>query len=320
MIPVTKAYLPSREKLNRYLDGIYEREWLTNNGPLVQILTQRLEQHLGVDNLLLVGNGTLALQIAYRALAVRTDANPAEAITTPFTFVATARSLEWETITPVFVDVDRQNWTLDPDRIEKAITPNSRAIVPVHVFGNPCDVEAIQEIADHHQLKVIYDAAHAFDVHYRGESVLKRGDAATLSFHATKVFHTIEGGAIIFKNQEDLEKAKRIVNFGLDGPGPVESVGINAKMSEFQAAMGLVMLDEIDALISARMRTWNHYCGALAELYDLQQRQQQSTNNYGYFPVLAADYEEAEQLLKRLEFHEVMRVGIFPHLSIPCPY
>src|SRR5690554_1818750 len=180
MIPVTKPYLPSREKLDRYIDGIYERRWLTNNGQLVQELTRRLEEYLGVENLLLVANGTLALQIAYRALGV-SDANceqRPEAITTPFTFVATASSLKWDGVQPVFVDIDPDTWCLDPKKIEAAITPNTRAIVPVHVFGNACDVEAIDEIAKRRNLKVVYDAAHAFGVKYKGESLLKWGDAA----------------------------------------------------------------------------------------------------------------------------------------------
>ncbi|WP_029652927.1 DegT/DnrJ/EryC1/StrS family aminotransferase, partial [Marinobacter daepoensis] len=195
MIPVTKPYFPSREKLNYYIDGIYERQWLTNNGQLVQELTKRLEDYLGVENLLLVSSGTLALQIAYRALGV-SDANPGaqpEAITTPFSFIATASSLKWDGVQPVFADIDPHTWCLNPATIEAAITPNTRAIVPVHVFGNACDVEAIGAIAQKYNLKVIYDAAHAFGVKYKGESLLKHGDAATLSFHATKLFHTGEG-------------------------------------------------------------------------------------------------------------------------------
>lgn len=202
MIPVTKPYLPSREKLDRYIDGIYERAWLTNNGELVQQLTKRLEEYLGVENLLLVANGTLALQIAYRALGITGHHAPTEAITTPFTFVATASSLKWEGVDPVFADIDPDTWCLDPSSIEPAITSKTRVIIPVHVFGNACDIEAIDAIASQHSLKVIYDASHAFSVNYKGESLLKHGDASTLSFHATKLFHTGEGGAIIFKKKK----------------------------------------------------------------------------------------------------------------------
>src|SRR5690606_15062004 len=241
MIPVTKPYLPRRAKLNQYLDGIYERNWLTNNGPLVQELTSRLEEYLGVENLLLVSNGTLALQIAYRALGV-SDATPGaqpEAITTPFTFIATASSLKWDGVEPVFVDIDPDTWCLNPDNIEAAITKNTRAIVPVHVFGNACDVEAIDAIAKKHKLKVVYDACHAFGVRYKGESLLRWGDAATLSFHATKLCHTAEGGAIICKREEDLELAKKLIDFGIRGAETIVALGVKAKMNEIQAAMGL---------------------------------------------------------------------------------
>ena len=274
MIPVTKPYLPNREKLKSYIDGIYERQWLTNNGQLVQELTQRLENYLGVENLLLVSNGTLALQIAYRALGINEPVNgkPAQAITTPFTFIATASSLKWDGVQPVFADIDPQTWCLAPENIEAEITPQTRAIVPVHVFGNACNVEAIGDIASRHNLKVIYDAAHAFGVKYKGESLLKHGDAATLSFHATKLFHTVEGGAIIFKRKKDLERAKKMINFGITGPESIDELGINAKMNEFQAAMGLCILDEMEININARKFIWQHYSDALEHKVSLQKR------------------------------------------------
>lgn len=261
MIPVTKPYLPDRKTLDKYLDGIYEREWLTNNGQLVQDLTARLEEYLGVENLLLVANGTLALQIAYRALGVsgfEYQEQP-EAITTPFTFIATASSLKWDGVQPVFADIDPNTWCIDPDNIEKAVTSNTKAIVPVHVFGNACDVDAIDEIARRHQLKVIYDASHAFGVKYKGKSLLENGDASTLSFHATKLFHTGEGGAIVFKRKEDLESARKMINFGITGPETIDGIGINAKMNEFQAALGLSVLDEIDENIQGRKKVWENY-------------------------------------------------------------
>lgn len=294
VIQVTKPYLPNREKLDRYIDGIYERNWLTNNGPLVQELTQRLQDYLGVENLLLVANGTLALQIAHRTLAIHEPVNnqPAEAITTPFTFVATASSLKWEGIQPVFVDIDPDTWNLDPKLIETAITPQTRALVPVHVFGNPCEVEAIQAIADKHQLKIIYDAAHAFGVKYKGESILNWGDAATLSFHATKVFHTIEGGAIVFKRKEDLEKAKKLINFGITGPESIEGLGINGKMNEFQAAMGLCVLDEIEENIRRREIIWNIYQSELNGKVEFQQFSSTATKNFGYAPVVMGNEEQ----------------------------
>ncbi|HBN28622.1 MAG TPA: aminotransferase DegT, partial [Clostridiaceae bacterium] len=239
MINVTKTYLPDRTKLDKYIDKIYSTAWVTNNGQLVKELTTRLEEYLGVQNLLLVTNGTLALQIAYKALGVN-----GQAITTPFSFVATTSSLVWEGIEPIFVDIDPETFCIDPSKIEEAITSETTAIVPVHVFGNACDVEKIENIAQKYGLKTIYDGAHSFGVKYNGESLLSYGDATILSFHATKLFHTIEGGAIIFKNKEDYERAKLMINFGIDGTDSVIELGINAKMNEFQAAMGLCVLDE----------------------------------------------------------------------------
>ena len=298
MIPVTKPYLPSREKLDRYIDGIYERAWLTNNGPLIKELTQRLEAYLGVENLLLVGNGTLALQIAYRALNI-SGGGPSEAITTPFTYVATASSLKWEGVEPVFVDIHPDTWCLDPANIESAITPITKAIVPVHVFGNACDVEAIDIVAQRHGLKVIYDGAHAFGVTYKGNSLLSHGDATTLSFHATKLFHSIEGGAIIFKRKEDLERARRMTNFGLASPEEITDIGINAKMSEFQAAMGLCVLDEIDENLKGREKVWHTYEAAFKDKVKLQHRNHSASYNYAYFPMMLKDQEE---LLSTLEY------------------
>ncbi|WP_338564447.1 DegT/DnrJ/EryC1/StrS family aminotransferase [Erwinia sp. E_sp_W01_6] len=224
---VTQPWLPDRERLNQYIDGIYSRKLLTNNGPLVQTFTERLKAFLGVEHLLLVSNGTLALQIAYRALGIQQTVNgkPAEAITTPFSFVATASTLNWEGIKPVFCDIDSLNWCLDAERLGALVTPQTRAIVPVHVFGNSCDVEKIDQFARQHHLKVIYDGAHAFNVKYQDKSLLNWGDATTLSFHATKIFHSIEGGAIIFRNEEDLLKARELINFGITGPEQIAAQG-----------------------------------------------------------------------------------------------
>ncbi|MCB8888159.1 DegT/DnrJ/EryC1/StrS family aminotransferase [Vreelandella malpeensis] len=301
MIPVTKPYLPCREKFDRYIDGIYDRTWLTNNGKLVQELTQRLEEYLEVENLLLVANGTLALQIAYRALCVTGRHEPIEAITTPFTFVATASSLKWEGVEPVFADIDPNSWCLNPSNIEDKITANTRAIVPVHVFGNACDVETIVTIAKKNNISVIYDASHAFGVKYKGQSLLKYGDAATLSFHATKLFHTGEGGAIIFKRKEDLERAKKMINFGITGPETIEELGINAKMSELQAAMGLCVLDEMEENLQARAGVWIRYEQALSDLLQLQTKPEALGYNYAYFPVVFENEEQAirvEAILK----------------------
>lgn len=318
MIPVTKPYLPDREKLNQYLDGIYERNWLTNNGPLVQELTRKLEEYLGIENLLLVSNGTLALQIAYRALGIDEPVNdkPAEAITTPFTFIATASSMKWDGIQPVFADIDPETWCLSPENIEAKITPQTRAIVPVHVFGNACDVEAIGTIAQKHNLKVIYDASHAFGVNYKGKSLLKHGDAATLSFHATKLFHTGEGGAIIFKRKEDLERAKKMISFGITVPDTIQELGINAKMNELQAAMGLSVLDEMEANMAARHAIWDTYERELSDSVQLQKRSSNLTYNAAYFPAVFESESVAVQVAGLLKENGVLaRRYFFPSLE-----
>ena len=319
MIPVTKPYLPSRDKLDSYIDGIYERNWLTNNGPLVQELTRRLEEYLGVENLLLISNGTLALQVAYRTLGVtpeyRSSETP-EAITTPFTFIATASSLKWEGVQPVFADIDPDTWCLNPTNIEAVITEHTKAIVPVHVFGNTCDVESIETIAKNNNLKVIYDAAHAFGVKYKNESLLKWGDASTLSFHATKLFHTVEGGAIVFKRKEDLENAKEMISFGITGSGSTNALGINAKMNEFQAAMGLCVLDEIEGVAATRKSALNNYQAGLASDVVFQTRQQESTNNSAYAPVLLSSEEQIKEILTHLSEKEIYpRRYFYPSLE-----
>lgn len=327
MIPITKPYLPDRAKLNKYIDGIYERGWLTNNGPLLQELTQRLSDYLGVEHLLLVSNGTLALQIAYRALDIGSPVNgkPSEAITTPFTFVATASSLKWEGITPVFSDIDPDTWCLDPAKIQAAVTPQTKAIVPVHVYGNACAVEAIDNIAKQNSLKIIYDAAHAFSVNYKGESILKWGDAATLSFHATKVFHTIEGGAIVFKRKDDLERAKQLINFGITAPDEIGDLGINAKMNEFQAAAGLCMLDEIEQAQERRSQVWSKYDSCVNEsstiITQRQLRNQESSNNFAYYPLVLRDEKTLKRLFVHLQSQDIQaRRYFFPSLDTTEPF
>ncbi|RTR05327.1 DegT/DnrJ/EryC1/StrS family aminotransferase [Halomonas nitroreducens] len=286
MIPVTKPYLPSQEKFARYVDGIYSRSRLTNQGPLVEELTSRLESHLSVENLLLVANGTLALQIAYRAVAIPSRAKDATAITTPFSFIATTSSLRWEGIDPIYVDIDARGWCLDARRVTAALDQSSRILVPVHVFGNACDVETLEQIAASHELKLIYDGAHAFGVKYRGKSLLRYGDATTLSFHATKLFHTIEGGAIVFRNREDFERARHMINHGQSSDGKVEGLGINAKMNEFQAAMGLCVLDDMADILERRAEIWGRYQAGLKDTFQLQEITPNCEINYSYFPIV----------------------------------
>ena len=290
MIPVTKSYLPDKEKFKSYIDQIYERGWLTNNGQLVRELEERLKEYLGVKHLILVANGSLALQVAYKVLELKN-----EVITTPFSFVATSSTLVWEGLTPVFADIDPETFNINPDRIEESITDRTTAIVPVHVFGNPCDLDAIQAIADKHKLKVIYDAAHAFGVKYRGESVLNYGDISTLSFHATKLFHTIEGGAVITNDDELAKKIRLLINFGITSPTSIESLGTNAKMNEFEAAMGLCVLDDVQQIITDRRLIFETYKNQLDALVKFQQFDGHSENNFSYAPIL---FESEQQLLK----------------------
>jgi len=295
MINVTKAYLPNKEKYKAYVDRIFDSGWLTNNGSLLQTLEKRLSEHLGVKHLICVANGSLALQLAYKALELK-----GEVITSPFSFAATTSTLAWEGLKPVFADIHPTCFNLDPNNIEPLITEHTSAIVPVHVFGNPCQVEAIQDIADKHNLKVIYDAAHAFGVNYtdqngQTQSVLNYGDISTLSFHATKLFHTIEGGAVITNDDELAKKIRLLINFGITSPTTIESVGTNAKMNEMEAAMGLCVLDEIDIIKSERQCIWQTYQQKLPGLVKFQQWNPQSHNNHAYAPVL---FESEAQLLK----------------------
>lgn len=314
MIPVTKPYLPNRAKLEKYIDSIYERSWLTNNGPLTQLLTERLQEYLSVSNLLLVNNGTIALQIAYSVLGVK--AYKAEAITTPFSFVATSSTLKWEGITPIFSDINSETFCLNPSLLENSITKETRAIVPVHVFGNACDVESIQKVAQKHKLKTVYDGAHAFGVKYKNHSLLNFGDATTLSFHATKLFHSIEGGAIIFKDQADLEKAKKEINFGIDAPDSICGLGINAKMNEFQAAMGLCVLDEITFISEQRASLWYMYQTHLKEHFQLQKLNVHASNNYAYFPIIFKSEQALLRALKTLNDQDIYpRRYFYPSLD-----
>lgn len=317
MIAVTRPYLPDIDKVKAYLDGIYERQWLTNQGPLHQALTTRLEDYLGVSNLVLVANGTLALQIAFRVLGIGPSVDrKSQAITTPFTFIATASALKWEGVHLRFVDIDPESWCLDPYRIEEAMTEHTQAIVPVHVFGNPCDVNAIEKIATRNDLKVIYDGAHAFGVKGANKSLLSNGDATTLSFHATKVFHCVEGGAIIFRNPDHAERARRIINFGIDGQGEIREVGINAKMNEFQCAMGLAVLDEMEENMASRALAWNTYHDLLKGVVGLQGRSREYTNNYSYFPILLKDEVQLSRTLAALGCEDIgARRYFYPSLN-----
>ena len=322
-INVTKAYLPPLAEYTALLEGIWERGWLTNNGPLVQRLEAELSQQLDGTHVQFTGNGTIALQVAIKALGLS-----GEIITTPFSYVATTTAILWENCEPVFVDIEDRTFCIDAAKIEAAITPRTSAILATHVYGYPCDVLAIEEIAQRHNLKVIYDGAHAFGVRVHGRSLLSYGDLTTCSFHATKLFHTVEGGAIIMKDEELARKIWLYKSFGHIGD-EYFTLGVNGKNSEFHAAMGLCNLPRVPEFIAQRR--------ALAELY-----QQELTGlalqfpvateasleyNYAYFPVV---FESEAAMLKAKDYLATYQVNtrryFFPslnrlpyHTGAPCP-
>jgi len=282
MINVTKPYLPPMEEYTKYLEKIWASNQLTNNGPLVRELEAELKKYLGVKHLFFVSNGTIALQIAIKALGSTGDI-----ITTPFSYVATTSSIVWEGCNPIFVDIDKDTLCLDPDLIEEAITPDTSAILATHVYGYPCDVNAIAEIAGRNNLKVIYDAAHAFGVKYKGSSILKYGDISTLSFHATKLFHTVEGGAVVTNDNELAHRIKYMRNFGHKGQEDFWGLGINGKNSEFHAAMGLCILPRVDELIAKRKQISEAYDDLLAEKTLVKPTEPEDVEyNYAYYPVI----------------------------------
>ena len=285
-INITKTYLPNLDKYKSYVDKIYQSGQITNNGPLVQELEKKLKEYLNVKNIVLVANGTLALQVAYKVLNLTGDV-----ITTPFSFVATTSSIVSSGLNPLFSDINPRTYNIDPNIINKIITKKTSAIVPVHTYGNACEIEEIQKIANQYNLKVIYDACHAFDVQYKGENILNHGDISTLSFHATKLFHTIEGGALIIQNDDLAMKARNIINFGINSGSlkygsEIDYVGINAKMNEFEAAMGLCVLDDMKFITKKRKAVYARYEQELNKSFKLQEKNINSSNNYTYFTIL----------------------------------
>lgn len=282
MINVTRPFLPPKEEYLSYIDGIWSRNWLTNNGPLVAELENRLKNYLNVRNFLFLGNGTIALQIAIKSLNLK-----GKIITTPFSYVATTSSIVWQGCEPVFADIDPFTFNIDPAEIEGLIGSDTSAILATHVFGNPCDVEAIDEIAKRHNLKVIFDAAHAFGTSYKGQSIFNYGDIATASFHATKLFHTVEGGAVVTNDEHLLEQMAWLRNFGHHGPEEFRAVGINGKNSEFHAAMGLANLKYINEIIDRRKELFKVYDECLEGSGIQKQRLAADIDyNYAYYPVV----------------------------------
>jgi dTDP-4-amino-4,6-dideoxygalactose transaminase len=314
-IYVTQPYLPPLEEFIPYLQQIWDKKILTNGGPFHQQLEKALCDYLGVEHIALFANGTMALVTALQALRVT-----GEVITTPYSFVATSHSLLWNGIKPVFVDIDPNTFNLDPVKIEAAITPQTTAIMPVHCYGHPCDVEAIQKIADNYNLKVIYDAAHAFGVQDAGGSILRHGDLSVLSFHATKVFNTFEGGAIICPDAKTKQRIDHLKNFGFVDETTVVAPGINGKMSEFNAALGLLQLQHIDHALNLRQRVDARYREALANTAGIHclQGAHEQVGNFSYFPILVnADYPlSRDALYQKLKDHNIhARRYFYPLIS-----
>lgn len=290
-INVTKTYLPPIEGYTRYLKKIWSAEWITNHGPLVNELENRLKKYLGVKHLFFVSNGTVALEIALKALDISN-----EVITTPFSYVATTSSIVWSNCIPVFADINPKSLCIEPSLIEKSITDKTEAILATHVYGNPCDVDNIEYAAQKHKLKVIYDASHCFGVKYKKTSILNYGDISTLSFHATKLFHTAEGGALVTNNEEIAHKISYLRNFGHKGQEEFWGLGINGKNSELHAAMGLCVLPKIRSIISQRKKAALEYdkCLKNTKLEHIKINSD-CEYNYSYYPVI---FQSEEQLLK----------------------
>lgn len=309
MIPVTKTFLPPIEEYQVYLKRAWDKNYLTNRGDLVVELEEKLKKYLQVPDVIITNNGTLPLQIALKLLG-----KTGEIITTPFSYVATTAAIVWENCSPVFVDIHPDYLTIDENKIEAAITPKTTAILATHVFGNPCNFEVIEAIAKKHNLKVIYDAAHSFGVKYKGESVFNFGDVSTCSFHATKLFHTAEGGAMFCRDKELLHKLFYSHNFGHKDWIDFYGLGINAKISELQAAMGLAVLPYIETIIAGRKKVVEYYLQNLhvSKLQTLKLREGTDWN-YSYFPVI---FEKEEQLVKIQ--NAMNELGIMPRRYF-CP-
>lgn len=300
-IALNKPVTPNLVRLAEYLERVNKSGWYTNFGPLHQELTTKLEMFLGVKNLLLVANGTLALQVACKVLDVR------RAVTTPFSFAATSSSLLWQGVEVDYADIDGASLNLDPKKVHKIIEKGNQvdAVVATHVYGNPCDVDAFDVVSERHGVKVIYDAAHAFGVNCKGKSVLSYGDASTLSFHATKVFHTIEGGAIVFKKAEHFERAKQLINFGIRENGELGEPGINAKLNEYQCAVGLTLLDEIEDILSIRKQIFNNYRKRLQSIVKIPNWHQDASLNGAYMPIILKDEKQKENVKKALSENNI---------------
>lgn len=304
MIPVTKPFLPPIEEYQKLIEGIWNRNWLTNNGPLVQELEEKLSEFLKTEHVLFLGNGTIALQIAIKALELK-----GEIITTPFSYIATTSSIVWEGCKPVFADIDQESLNIDTNEIESKITSRTTGILVTHCFGNPCDVIGIKRIADNYGLKVIYDGAHCFGTKYQGRSIFRFGDITTASFHATKIFHTIEGGAVFSEDRNLTERMAYMRNFGHDGPSKFNGLGINGKNSEFHAAMGIINLNYMEGILTKRMEQCKYYDHLLMGIDRIRKQviSPDTEYNYSYYPVI---FETEKMMLSCKQRLEHLR--IFP--------
>lgn len=312
MINVTQTFFPPLEEYQRYLQRIWTNQWLTNRGELVLELEEKLKTYLSVDHILVTNNGTIPLQIALKLLG-----KGGEIITTPFSYVATSAAIVWEHCTPVFVDIHSEYLTIDETKIEAAITDKTTCILATHVFGNPCHIEAIEAIAEKHHLKVIYDAAHAFGVTYNGKSIFEYGDVSTCSFHATKLFHTGEGGALFTKDAELQHQLFYSHNFGHNGPLAFHGLGVNGKISELQAAMGLAVLPYMETIVAERKRVVDFYNQHLNLDKILTLKIRVNTQwSYSYYPVVFKDEVTLLQVQKALNAEQIFpRRYFYPSLN-----
>ncbi len=312
MINVTRTYLPSLKEYNRYLKKIWATHWITNNGRLALELEEKLKKYLGVKHLFFVSNGTIALQLAVKALGITKHV-----ITTPFSFAASTSSIVWEGCTPRFVDIDTRTLCIDTTKIEAAITKDTEAILAVHVYGNPCDVTNIEAIARRHKLKVIYDAAHSFGVRFDKKSILSYGDISTISFHATKLFHTAEGGAIVTNDDSIAKKISSMRNFGYDDNDNIIGLGINAKNSELHAAMGLCILPKVNALIKRRKEICVLYARQFKKtLLQMPLMNPRATMNYAYYPVIFPSEKAMLRVKRHLNSQQIFpRRYFYPSLN-----
>ena len=308
---VTSPYLPNKKKLFSKINEIYKSKQLTNYGPNVQKLEKTLQKRFNIKHVIAVANGTLGIQLALQALKIR-----GEVITSPFSYLATTSAILWQNLTPVFADIDLNSYNISPEQIKLNITPNTKAILPVHVFGNANQIEQINKISKLYKLHVVYDASHCFDIKYKNKSILTHGDCSVVSFHATKIFHTIEGGAIFTNNKKLASQIRSLINFGYVGK-KIKNVGINCKMNEFEAILGLLVLKDLEKIKKNRKKNHEMYINSLiSKDYNFQIRNKHCNNNYSYFPIAFKSEKKLMKAVSRLaKFNIFPRRYFYPSLN-----